>query len=346
VNLPRRPQAALVPLSQILGQGQAVEMLRQASVSGKLHHALLFVGPEAVGKRTTAEALTARLLCGSPVEDDACGRCEACIQVSAGIHPDLRREGFFFDERKGAPSENMVIEQVRGLQGFLGGRALAGGRKIAVLEEAHALTEEAQNALLKTLEEPPRGSLIVLVCHNVSKLRLTVRSRCQRVSFAPLATELVERILQERFGLAKEDADFLAAHSEGTLAFGDDLALFREAHDRVRKLIGAADRRSYVAVATAAKALWSAKKERQHRAVAARIPVDLKVLLGLLRHRMRARAGLDGPPRLTPSDKTGSLVDALHAVEAAYGAAVDLGRYANRRLATERMWLRIGESLD
>jgi DNA polymerase-3 subunit delta' len=341
VNPPRTRQAAgprrLVPLSQILGQAQAVEMLRQASTSGKLHHALLFVGPEGVGKRTTAEALAARLLCGSPVGDDACGRCAACVHVSAGSHPDLRREGFFYDEKRGGPSGSMVIEQVRGLQGFLGGRALAGGRKIAVLEEAHALTEEAQNALLKTLEEPPRGSLIVLVCHNVSKLQLTVRSRCQRVTFTPLATSLVERILQERLGLAHADASFLAVHSEGSLAFAEDPALFREAHGRVTKLLADADRRSYLSVAAAAKALLSATKG---------VPLDLKILLGLLRRRMRASTGLEDPPRLTRADKTGTLVDALRAVEAAYGAAVDLGRYANRRLAMERMWLRIGESLD
>ena len=325
----------LVPLSQVLGQAPAVEMLRQALATGRLHHALLFVGPEGVGKRTTASALAARLLCGSPVGDDACGGCAASAQVAAGSPPDLRREGFFSDEKKKEPSESMVIEQIRGLQSFLGGRALAGGHKIAILEEAHALTEEAQNALLKTLEEPPRGSLIVLVCHNASKLQLTVRSRCQRVAFAPLAPAVVERILRER--LADEDARFLAIHSGGGLAFTEDPAAFREAHGRVAKLLAGVDSRSYVAAAAAAKALLSSTKG---------VPLDLKILLDLLRRRMRARAGMEDSPQLTRSGKTGTLVDALHAVEAAYGAVVDLGRHANRRLATERMWLRIGESLD
>ena len=339
---PRRPPETdgprrLVPLSQILGQEPVVEMLRQALATGKLHHALLFVGPEGVGKRTTASALAARLLCGSPVGADACGRCAACAQVAVGSHADFRCEGFFFDERKKDRSESMVIEQMRGLQSFLGGRALAGGRKVAILEEAHALTEEAQNALLKTLEEPPRGSLIVLVCHNASKLQLTVRSRCQRVAFAPLAPAVVETILRRGLELPDEDARFLAIHSEGSLAFAADPALFREAHERIVKLLAGVDARSYVAAAAAAKELLSTAKG---------VPLDLKVLLGLLRRRMRACAGLEGSAQLTRPGKTGTLVDALHAVEAAYGAVVDLGRNANRRLATERMWLRIGESLD
>jgi DNA polymerase III subunit delta' len=339
---PRRPPEAdgrrrLVPLSQILGQEPVVEMLRQALTTGKLHHALLFVGPEGVGKGTTAFALAARLLCGSPVGDDACGRCAACAQVRAGSHADFRCEGFFFDERKKDFSESMVIEQMRGLQSFLGGRALAGGRKVAILEEAHALTEEAQNALLKTLEEPPRGSLIVLVCHNASRLQLTVRSRCQRVAFAPLAPAVIETILRRSLELPDEEARFLATHSEGSLAFAADPTLFREAHERVVKLLTRVDARSYVAAAAAAKELLSTTKG---------VPLDLKVLLGLLRRRMRARAGLEDSAQLTRSDKTGTLADTLHALEAAYGAVVDLGRNANRRLATERMWLRIGESMD
>ena len=331
-STPRLPR-----LSEILGQEPVLAMFRQALSSGKLHHAQLFVGPPGVGKRTTAVALAARLLCRSPIGVDACGDCSACVQVAAGSHPDFRREGFFFDEKKKEARESMVIDQVRRLQGFLGAQAMAGGRKLVLLEEAHALTEEAQNALLKTLEEPPRGSLIVLVCHNASKLQLTVRSRCQRVAFAPLPPTVVERILRDRLSLADEDARFVALHSEGSVAFADEPEALRGAHSRASRLLAEADAQPYGGLVAAAKEILIGTKG---------IPLDLKVLLDLLRHRLRAQAGIEGSRQLTPPSKTENLADTLRAVDAAYAAVVDLGRNANRRLAAERMWLRISESLD
>lgn len=323
-------------LGEILGQDHVVSMLHQGIERRTLHHALLFVGPEGVGKRTTALALAARLLCASPRALDACGDCAACIQVAAGSHPDFHRESFAVDDR-GQPRESMVIDQVRAVQLFLGAQALAGGRKVALIEEAHGLTEDAQNALLKTLEEPPRGSLIVLVCHNPSRLRATVRSRCQRVAFSPLDRRTVETLLTTRLGATEEDARLSSLYAEGSLTFASDPERLREAHERVSRLLAAGGSGSYLDVVAAAKDVLSSPKG---------VPLDLKLLLQLLRRRLRARAGMNDGRDLTPSGKTETLVDALRAVEAAYAAVVNLGRNANRRLATERMWLRIGEYLD
>ncbi len=214
-------QAEPVPtFSSILGQTPVVAMLRQALARRTLPHALLFVGPEGVGKRTTALALAAETMCTAGL-GEACGSCIGCVQVAAGTHPDLRLEGFGVDER-GERRERVLIEQVRAVQAFLGGRALSGHGKIAIFEEAQALTEDAQNALLKTLEEPPRGSLIVLVSHNASRLLPTVRSRCHRAAFAPLRAETMLAILRERLGVGAEDATFLSRNSEGSLALAAD----------------------------------------------------------------------------------------------------------------------------
>ncbi|MBI2962890.1 MAG: DNA polymerase III subunit [Deltaproteobacteria bacterium] len=322
-------------LGEVLGQDHVLSMLRQGLERRTLHHALLFVGPEGVGKRTTALALAARLFCASPREDDACGDCAACVQVAAGSHPDLRRESFAVDDR-GQPRESMVIDQVRGVQLFLGAQALAGGRKVAILEEAHALTEDAQNALLKTLEEPPRGSLILLVCHNASRLAATVRSRCQRVAFSPLGRRTIETLLAARLGVAAQDARLGSLYAEGGLAFACEPARLREAHEHASRLLAAGGPRSYVDVAAAAKDVLSTPRG---------VPLELKLLLQLLRRRLRARAGVEETD-LTPPGKTGTLLDALRDVEATYAAVVDLGRNANRRLAAERLWLRIGERID
>ena len=331
-------RAAIPTFAGIHGQPSAVALLRHGSAKGALHHAQLFVGPEGVGKRTTALALARHLLCleRRPDGDEACGHCAACIQVAAGSHADLRTVGFFFDDKRKELREHTLIDQVRDVQLFLAGQAFGRGRKVVVFEEAHGLTEDAQNALLKTLEEPPRGSLIVLVCHNASRLLPTVRSRCQRVTFVPLEPAVVEGVLAERFAVSPEDAGFLARHSDGSLAFAADPSALREAHAAALEMIAAARSQSYEKIVTAV---------RDHLAGSRGVPLLLKVMLSVLRGEMRARAGLQAG-ELTRSGKTGTLVGALHALEAAYGAVVDLGRNANRSLTAERMALRIGAALD
>jgi DNA polymerase-3 subunit delta' len=322
-------------LSSLLGQDAVVAMLRQGLARGALPHALLFVGPEGVGKRTTALALAAERMCTAGL-GEACGRCAACVQVAAGTHPDLRREGLGVDER-GERRERVLIEQVRAVQSFLGGQALAGRGKVAIFEEAQALTEDAQNALLKTLEEPPRGSLIVLVSHNASRLLPTVRSRCQRAAFVPLSVETISAILHERLGIAAEEAQVLSRYSEGSLALAADRASLQAAHERATRILEAAHSGSYPeVVGTVRESLTT------HRGV----PLEMKALLGIVRRRMRASAGLVDPAELTPRGKTESLGAALHAAEAVYAAVVDFGRNANRSLAAERMALRIGARQD
>jgi DNA polymerase-3 subunit delta' len=336
----RRPSAvesfARVPrLADVLGQDSVISILRQSLARKTLHHALLLVGPEGVGKRTTAVALAAELLCSSGREE-ACGECLACRQVASGTHADLRRESFPFDD-KGEVRERVSIDQVRSVQVFLGGQALARGRKIAIFEEAQALTEDAQNALLKTLEEPPRGSLIVLVCHNTSKLLPTVRSRCQRLAFAPLDRATVEAILRARPGRPPEDARFLALHSQGSLVFAADAERLREARATASRFLAAARSGRYAEIVAASKDVLSSPRG---------VPLELKMTLDLLRQRLRARAGLAEGGQLTPPDETGSLGGALQAMEAAYVAVADLGRNANRSLTVERMALRIAACQD
>ena len=251
---------SILRLGEIVGQDRVMSTLRQTIARGTLHHAMLFVGPEGVGKRSAAFALARRLLCADVREDDACGICPACIQTGARSHPDLRCEGFVYDEKKKEPGRIVSIEQVRAVQAFVSGRALAGGRKIVVIEEAHALTLEAQNALLKTLEEPPRGSLLILVCHNASRLEPTVRSRCQRVPFSPLGARDLGAILANRTDFSPGDADLVSAYADGSLAFAAEPRLLREAHERVGDALAAIERGRFPDLASAAKLLLSSTK--------------------------------------------------------------------------------------
>jgi DNA polymerase III subunit delta' len=140
----------------------------------RLPHALLLAGPEGIGKYRLAQSLMQTLLCRQPSAGVACGQCEACHLSTAGTHPDmhvLTPEG---------GSRAIKIDQVRRLVEFCSRTAQFGGGRLALLSPAEALNRSAQNALLKTLEEPGPGMTLILVSHQPSLLLPTVRSRCQQ----------------------------------------------------------------------------------------------------------------------------------------------------------------------
>jgi len=146
----------------------------------RLPHALLLTGPAGIGLTHFSNCLSAKLLCQRTVANDfACGECGPCILFQAGTQPDhIRVEA----EEKG---KQIKIDQIRSLIGTLYLSSQAGGYKIAVIDPADSINRNAANSLLKTLEEPPADSLIILISHQPSSLLVTVRSRCQRLNFPP-----------------------------------------------------------------------------------------------------------------------------------------------------------------
>jgi DNA polymerase III subunit delta' len=167
----------------------------RAVVAGGLH-AVLLVGPPSVGKTTLALDLAAMLMCSTAELDRRpCGECRGCHLVASGNHPDVHHL------RPDGPGGQVRIEQVRGLATDLALLPVEAGARVAIVEAAHRLNEDAQNALLKTLEEPPAGVTIVLCADDEERLLPTVRSRCARVRLGPVATRAIEALLEER-GLA------------------------------------------------------------------------------------------------------------------------------------------------
>jgi DNA polymerase-3 subunit delta' len=160
--------------------------------------AVLFVGPAGVGKTTLAMDFAAGLLCSA--DDPAqrpCGACRACRLVARGVHPDLHRLG------PEGPGRQVVIGgpgKPRGVRDLIADLALLpveGGARVAIIEAAHRMNEDAQAALLKTLEEPPAGAMIVLCADAEEPLLPTIRSRCARIRLGPVGVRDIEAILAE-----------------------------------------------------------------------------------------------------------------------------------------------------
>jgi DNA polymerase-3 subunit delta' len=242
--------------NDIIGQQKQLAALRSALANGRLHHAYLFLGPEGVGKHLAAVSLAKALHCGE-VENDFCGGCVNCRRIEDGNHADVR----VIEPLAG--KKEISIQQIRELERELNYRSFTGKRRIAIIDPATLLNLSSQNALLKTLEEPPQDCSIVLIAANEGGLLPTLRSRCLRLSFAPLARKAIAGCLQTRHGMSGADAEFLAALGMGSI--GAALALNKTELIEKRKIwtgmLGALKRQDYHGAMVAAEALAANREE-------------------------------------------------------------------------------------
>jgi DNA polymerase-3 subunit delta' len=198
----------------VRGHDRVVEDLRRGLARGRLPHAFLFVGPEGVGKRLFARTLAQALLCERNTEEalEPCGACPSCKQVESGTHPDV------LSVAKPEDKHELPIRVIRDLNHDLGLKPMRGGRRIAIVDDADDLSEEAANAFLKTLEEPPPGSVLILIGTAIESQLDTVVSRCRVLRFEPLPErELALVLLESGATEDAEEATRLARLGEGSV---------------------------------------------------------------------------------------------------------------------------------
>ncbi len=205
----------------VRGHDAVVASLKRSLAQGRFPHALFFAGLEGIGKRTLALKLAQGLLCerSSEADLDPCETCPSCLQVKAGNHPDL------LQVERPAEKHELPIDVIRTLCRDLGLKPMMGARKIAIVNDADDLNEEAANAFLKTLEEPPPGSVLILVGKSAESQLDTIISRCRVVRFQPLSETELAAVLQEH-GVAKDPAEaaHLAKLGEGSVSRARGLA--------------------------------------------------------------------------------------------------------------------------
>lgn len=185
------------------------ELIRSQLRADRLGHALLLAGPAGLGKTEFAHALAQALLCATPDDNGACGDCRGCRLVAAGSHPDMRVIGLDADSRV------VKVDAVRGLTEFVHLKSQYGGRRLGLIQTADQMNINAANSLLKILEEPPEGTVLILVADRPTRLPATVRSRCQRIEFlVPATDQAISWLVRER-GMDEERAGRLLALAAG-----------------------------------------------------------------------------------------------------------------------------------
>lgn len=315
-------------LPTLIGHHDVLERLKALLERNRLAHAILFTGPDGIGKFLAARWLAARILC-TGTTPAPCAECDGCIQVAAQSHPDLIVVEVLPGKRE------IGIDRIRQVKSFVSLQAVSRRRKIAIVNEAERLSVAAQNALLKTLEEPPGQALMILVTSTPDGMLPTVRSRCQRVPFRPLSQEQVEAVLENTAPSCAASARELSRHAQGSpgRALRMQGLLDDSEQQRALELLAELHPDRYVSVIRMSSALGRSEQE-----MAARLEL---LLAGHRDQALQILAGIDAQSATSAAD----LPTTLRRAEA-IGAAIRTlrRRNLNRSLLAEALALRLAKA--
>ncbi len=333
--------------SDVIGHKRQIEVIRRSIATRRLPPAYLFHGEEGIGKRLVAVQLAKALNCTSPGPDfEPCGGCRDCRNIDSGCHPNVSFMSLETNEKTGKLRQEIVIDQVRAAQEFLALRAVGSGGKALIVDAAHLMNEEAANAFLKTLEEPPEGSNVVLVTSRPGSLLPTIISRCRSVGFAPLGEADVARALTEMRSMDGGDALMVARMSGGRLgsALDTDPEELRKRRAAFLDVLGLLDGGGDAALLKKAEALSKADGELENLVFFGSLWFrDLMVIL------VGGSAGMtyngDMVDELSRWADQISLGGCENALELLAGLGRSLERTFNRRLLAEETLFRVREDV-
>lgn len=195
----------------IIGQESIKKHLQTAIKTGNLSHAYIINGEYGSGRQTIASALAKTIQCQSKTDDtDACGVCTSCKQAESHNHPDIK----YITHDKTSISVNDIREQ---LNNDISIKPYSSEYKIYIIPDANKMTEQAQNALLKTIEEPPVYAIIILLTENCDSLLPTIRSRCVTLTMNPIEKDKICTYLENKFQLESEQAQIAANYCQGNI---------------------------------------------------------------------------------------------------------------------------------
>jgi DNA polymerase III subunit delta' len=284
--------------SKLIGNESVKTSLTQLISAGRVPNSLLLTGPEGVGKKQFAFELARAFICQSADENAACGQCSACTRV-ATFHTPTSDKGddydrVFFSDHPDVGlvipyKRNLRVGAIRALEVQANFRPYEARARIFIVDDADKMNDAASNALLKTLEEPPSTTYVILVTSRPNLLLSTIRSRCQTIRFAPVSAVSIETLVRTERGLSSEDADLIARLTKGSVAraLEFDLGQFRSQREvqlaNIEKALVKLDR---AALVRASEQMNDAKNKDLYEQ-------NLEILESLLRDIWLLKSGSD-----------------------------------------------------
>lgn len=238
--------------NNILGNQDIKELLTNAVKSGKESHSYLFVGQEGIGKKLIAKEFAKMILC-TDTENKYCNKCKSCIEFAGGNNPD-----FQIIEPDG---NSLKIEQIREFESSVAEKPIISSRKVYIINDSDKMTQEAQNSLLKTLEEPPEYVTIILIGSNESAYLDTIKSRCMILHFNKIPDEEIKKYLQENYQINIQDNVMLEAF-QGSIGKAIVIQDKQEEYRQIEDVILNLENEDKIDLLNNAEPIYKAKDEK------------------------------------------------------------------------------------
>lgn len=234
---------------KIIGNEPIKEMLKTALKNKTISHSYLFVGIRGIGKKLLAQEFAKQILC---LEQNQNCRCKSCIEFESQNHPD-----YMVIEPDG---NSIKIEQIRFLQKKIQEKPIIASKKVYIINEAEKMTTEAQNCLLKTLEEPPEFATIILIGTQENLFLPTIKSRCMILKFMAIEDEKIKQYLQENYGVVGVPKNRLKLF-QGSIRKAITLKDKQDDYDKIETLVENINQKDLLEIMQLAEGLYKAKEE-------------------------------------------------------------------------------------
>ena len=235
----------------IIGNQQVKEELTKIIEEKKILHSYMFVGIEGIGKQMIAKKFAQMILCTNEGRK-GCNTCKSCIEFTSNNNPD-----FLYIEPDG---NNIKIEQIRYLQRKIQEKPIISNRKVYIINDADKMTTEAQNCLLKTLEEPPEYSTIILIGSNQNLFLNTIKSRCMIISFKPIEAELIKKYLEEKYEMFNTSSSMVETF-QGSIGKAIILKDKKEQYEKIEMMIKNLDKKDIIDILNLGEEIYKSKDD-------------------------------------------------------------------------------------
>ena len=238
--------------NNIIGNDKIKDVLINAVKLNKISHSYLFIGPDGIGKRLIAKEFAKMILCTS--ENKYCNSCKSCIEFDTSNNPD-----FEIIEPNG---NSLKIEQIRNFQNKVAEKPIISDRKVYIINDSDKMTQEAQNCLLKTLEEPPEFVTIILIGSNENAFLSTIKSRCMIMHFEKIPNNQIEDFLEKNYS-EKMSSNTMISAFQGSIGKAIKLKEKQEEYEKIEQIIYNLNKKDKIDILNMSEILYKSKEEKE-----------------------------------------------------------------------------------